>query len=63
MGIMEDKKEYLGSSADQLTPGEKHFKVMGLMTLGFLIKRKNLLLVVVSLGIVTAFVLTYILLF
>jgi len=59
---MEDKP-FLGEEADSLTPGEKHFKVMGLMTLGFLIKRKNLIYTVVTLGIVTAIVLTYIVMF
>lgn len=57
------KEPIIGSESDKMTAGEKHFKVMGLMTLGFLIKRKKLVLAVVLLGIISAFVLTYILIF
>jgi len=57
------KEPIIGSESDKMTVGEKHFKVMGLMTLGFLIKRKKLVLAVVVLGIISAFVLTYILIF
>ena len=53
----------IGSESEKMTPGEKNFKVMGLMTLGFLIKRKKLIFIVVILGVITAFVLTYIILF
>lgn len=57
------KEPIIGSESDKMTKGEKHFKVMGLMTLGFLIKRKSVVLAVVVLGVITAFVLAYILLF
>ncbi|OQB05215.1 MAG: hypothetical protein BWY19_01137 [bacterium ADurb.Bin212] len=57
------KEPIIGSESDKMTESEKHFKVVGLMTLGFLIKRKKLVLAVVALGIISAIVLTYILIF
>ena len=58
-----DKEPLLGKNSEELTPSEKQFKVMGLMAIGFLIKRKKLILTIVVLGIVTAAVLSYIVLF
>lgn len=57
------KEPIIGTESEKLTSGDKHFKVMGLMTLGFLIKRKGIVLAVVVFGAITAFILAYILLF
>lgn len=52
-----------GQKVTELTPSEKNFKKMGLATINHLAKHKNLILTVVACGIITAFVLTYLVLF
>lgn len=58
---MEDQS-IIGQDSDKLTEREKHTKVMGLMILGFLIKRKKLISIVIALAILTAIILTYLVL-
>ncbi len=57
---MEENKEIIGQNADKLTTNQKELKVVGLMTLGFLIKRKAWIIVAVALGVISAIILTYI---
>lgn len=49
----------LGQDSDKLTVQQRHQKVMGLMILGFLMKRKKLISLVIGLAIITAILLTY----
>lgn len=52
-------KPIIGQDSDKLTKGQKHFKVFGLIILGFLIKRKNLIFGVILLALIVAGMLVY----
>lgn len=57
------KKPIIGENSDKLSEREKHFKVIALMAIGFIIKRKKLIYTVVVLGLITAFLLSFLVLF
>ncbi len=57
------KEPIIGQNSDKLSEREKHFKVIALMAIGFMIKRKKLIYTVVVLGLITAFVLSYIVIY
>jgi len=53
----------LGKDSDELSKTDKHLKVFGMMTLGFLITRKKMIITVAILGWLIAIVLAVLLLY